>query len=260
MPKLAIDIEARFAQAMDALDTLGKKADTQARLMTNAFKGVGTVLGAAFGAVSLAAIERVAESIAAYQDLADQIGDTASAMSSLQQASDLSGVSLDEVARASARMTSTFYKGGTEAKNSAAALAAINIEFEEFRRLSPVEQMERVALELAKFQDGAGKTAVAMQLFGRAGAQLIPFFNDLAEAGGRTARLTEEQIKAADDFSKELARLRSELSLTSQAVMADLLPAFNTLLVRFRELKESGVGMSGAVAGRRRWRRGDEIA
>ncbi len=234
MPKLAIDIEARFAQAMDALDKLGGKADQQARRIETSFKGVSAAIGSY---LSFRAIEGLLESIAGYQDLADQVGDTAEAMASLQAASDLSGVSLDEVARASARMTSTFAKGGQEAQDSAAALAAINIQFEEFKRLSPVEQMERVALELAKFEDGAGKTAVAIQLFGRAGAQLIPFFNDLAEAGGRNARLTAEQIKAADDFSKELARLRTELGLVGQTLLADVVPP----LTKFLELMRSGI-------------------
>lgn len=247
MPKLSIDIEARFAQAMDALDALGRKADTQARLITTAFRGVGGVLTAAFGAVSFAAIERVADSIAAYQDLADQIGDTASAVSSLQLAADLSGTSLQEVAQASARATATFAKGGAEARNSASALEAINIQLEEFKGLSPVEQLERVAQELSKFEDGAGKTAVAIQLFGRSGAQLIPFFNDLAEAGRENSRLTEEQIKAADDFTKGLARMRSELARVGQSVVGDVLPAFNRLLAKFNELRGSGTGIADSL-------------
>jgi hypothetical protein len=41
--------------------------------------------------------------------------------------------------------------------------------------------MNDVALKLAEFEDGAGKTAIAMELFGKSGATMLPFLKDLAE-------------------------------------------------------------------------------
>lgn len=249
MPKLAIDIEARYAQAMDALDKLGRKADQQSKFMANAFKAVGTALTAAIGAGGLTAVNNIADAIASYQDLADRMGDTAVAISGLQDAADLSGVSLDEVSSASVRLTANLSKGEKGAKGTAEALSAIGISFEEFRRLSPVEQLERIAVQLAKFEDGASKTAVAVELFGRAGAQVIPFLNDLADTGGRNVRLTEEQIKAADDYSKSIARLSTEFDALVQSLTANVLPAFNDLLSGFNKLRQSGNGVFDSIIG-----------
>jgi hypothetical protein len=241
MPKLAIDIEAKYAQVMDALDQIGRKADSQAKSIQTAFRLAGTAIGAAIGSFSVLAVDDIANSIAAYKDLGDQMGDSAEAVSGLQRAADLSGVSLDQVTQASIKLTSALAKGGEEGKGVAKALSAINIQFDEFKRLSPVAQIELVARKLAEFEDGAGKTALAVDLFGKSGAQLIPFFNDLAEAGGRTARLTQEQIDAADAYTKSLARLKSEFGALTQSIAADAIPVLNKLLETMSRVRETSV-------------------
>lgn len=200
------------------------------------FVGVGV---AAAGALEV--MNRAANTVAVYKGLSEQMGATASAVASLQMAADVSGVAIDTIGKASVRLTANLSKAGQMSKDTASALAAINIPIEEFRNLDPVTQLERVALQMAKFEDGAGKTAVAVQLFGRAGAELIPFFNDLAAAGGRQLRLTDEQIEAADKYTKQIAGLKSELQALSQGIIADVLPTFSKLLERMNQIRATSV-------------------
>lgn len=249
MPKLAIDIEARFAQAMDALDQLARRSDKSAKEMKDSFSGLDGLLKKVFSAAVIYQTASIAMAAAEFQGLAEQIGDTASAVASMRSAADISGVSLDTVAKASVRLTSTLAKGGEEAKNTATALSAMGIAFEDFKRLSPTDQLEQVALQLAKFEDGAGKTAVAVQLFGRAGAELIPFFNDLAAAGGKVADLTDEQILAVDEYTKSIARISSEFKKLVQDIASAVIPTFNTLISKYNELREKGNSVFGAMVG-----------
>jgi len=208
--------------------------------MVGAFAAVGVGIGA-----TLAVLHRASSAIAVYQDLADQVGDTAEAMAGLQLAADLSGKGLDQVAAASVKLTAALSKSDDESKGVGAALAAINIPVKEFKQLDPVAQLERVAGALADFEDGAGKTAVAVALFGRSGAELIPFLNDLAETGGRNVRLTKEQIETADRFAKKLDLMKSEASSAAKMFVADMIPAADRVLKYI-------LGLDGGIDGLRK--------
>jgi len=241
--------QADFTQFERALAQAKRSSDAMTGGVVTSFRSVRSVIAAATAAAAALSGALAIESIASYKGLSEQIGDTAEAVSGLQAASDLSGVALDSVAAASVRLTASLSKGGPEAEGVARALGAIGIESEAFKRASPVEQLEQIALGLAKFEDGAGKTAVAVRLFGRSGAELIPFLNDLADAGGRQVRLTQEQIIAADQFTKGLAKLQTEVKDLARAFAAVLLPSLNTTLERFNEIRRQGVGLFDAIVG-----------
>jgi hypothetical protein len=218
------------------------KSEYQAQQWAKKFEtGVEAARVAALG--SLAAIGSAAlvlnqqlQSIAGFQDLADKIGDSAQEVASLKLAADLSGVSLENVAGASVKLTSALSKLDDESEGAGKALGAIGIKLDDFKRLSPVAQIDAVAQAMAGFEDGASKTAVAVALFGKSGADLIPLLNDMAEEGGRQISLTGEQIKAADDYSKSLARLTSELQTMANVTAADAAPAMTEMVQIIRDV------------------------
>ena len=192
---------------------------------------------AAFAAMGTAAavLNQQLDSIAGFQDLADKMGDSAEAVASLKLAADLSGTSLDTMASASVKLTSALAKTDDESKGVGAALKAIGLEVDAFKQLRPTEQIEAVAQAMAGFEDGAGKTAVAVQLFGKSGADLIPMLNDLAETGGRQVTLTGQQIAAADEYSKSTARLRSEVQTLVAVTAADAAPVLTQMVQILRD-------------------------
>lgn len=210
--------------------------------------------GAAVAAAAV--VNRQAENIADFQGLAEKIGDSAEAVASLKLASDVSGVALDSVAAASVKLTSALAKTDDEAKGVGAAIGAIGLNVEEFKRLSPVEQIDAVAQAFAGYEDNAQKTAVAVQLFGKSGAELIPLFNDLADGAERQVTLTQEQIEAADAYTKQVARLRSEIDSLVQTTAADAIPALSAMaqmlqdVLRYSTSATEGVNLFGlALAG-----------
>ena len=225
------------------------QAQQWARNVQTAVEGVRTYALGSFAAIggAIAVLNKQANDVAAFQDLADKIGDTAEQVASLKAATDLSGVSLDTVAGASVKLTAALAKTDDESKGVGAALAAIGLEIEAFKKLQPAEQMDKVAEALAGFADGAGKTAVAVQLFGKSGAELIPFFNDLAEVGGRQITLTNEQIRAADEYSKATARLASEVDTLAKKAAADAAPALQKMVEMLGETLRYSSGAADGV-------------
>lgn len=218
---------AEFTQGMTKAEYDAKKLGEM--LGVGLGKAINTVVlsfgtMAAAGTTALAVLNNQANSIAAYQDLADQIGDAADQVASLKLAADLSGTAMDTVAQASIKLTDSLAKSDDEAKGAGAAIAALGLDMAKFRELSPVEQIEAVARALNEFEDGAGKTAVAVGLFGRSGAQLVPFLKDLADGGERNIALTAEQIQQADEYTKAQARLKSEFESFVQLQTTKTLP------------------------------------
>lgn len=218
-------------RAAKRLKAFRKEAVDAARGIATNFAVIGTAVAGTF-----VAFENLVTSVADLQDLADKIGDTAVNVAGLQRAADISETSLDNVAAASVRLTASLSKTDDESDAVAKALAAINIPLEEFKRLNPTTQIERVAQEMAKFEDGAGKTAIAVALFGKAGADLIPFLKDLAEVGAKNSQLTQQQIDDADKHAKSLAHLKSEFQDMARVVAVTVLPTLTEYAGKIKEL------------------------
>lgn len=227
---LTLDVVAQIGGFSAGLDKAEKEAKKRADAIERAFDGAFTAITAGFatvasaGVAALAAVNAQANAIANYQDLAEKIGDTASNITSLQLAATLSGTAMDSVAAASVKLTASLSKTDDESKAVGQAIKALGLEFDAFKSLSPVEQIDAVARALAGFQDGAEKTAVAVALFGKSGAELLPFLNDLADQSERQITLTDEQIKQADDYTKAQARLKAEFDAFIQQQASQFIP------------------------------------
>ena len=212
-------------QAKQFAANLGKSVEAGVAL---AIGSLGAI--AAAGSAAFAFLDRQAESIAAFQGLSDKIGDTAENIASLKLAADISGTSFDAIAATSVKLTTTLAKVDDESKGAAAGIAALGLNFEAFKRQSPVEQLDALAQGFAKFEDGPEKTAVAIGILGKSGADMLGLFQDLADGARRQVTLTQAQIDAADAYSKQTARLRSEVESLAQQTTAGLIPSLSRLV------------------------------
>lgn len=98
-----------------------------------------------------------------------------------------------------------------------------------------------VADKFASYEDGASKTALAVQLFGKAGADLIPLLNagaDSLDAFDEMARklgltLTDETAARAEKFNDTLDLMGQGFKGISMQVAAELLPTLEGLADQF---------------------------
>lgn len=243
---LVVSLGLDAAEFVDGLT----KSEYQARKFVRDLTGATTRAIGTFAAIgtaaagALAALGAAAETIAIYQDLGDVMGTTAENAAALQLAADISSTSLDTVASASVKLTSALSKTDDEGKGAGAALKIIGLELKAFKELDPVTQFEQVAFALAGIEEGTKRTAIATALYGKSGAQLIPFLNDLAETGGRQVRLTQEQIRAADEYAKAYARVKSELSAVAQVAIAESIPAATALATELSAVAKAIFGIN----------------
>ena len=205
---------------------------------------------------SFVAFDQLTKKAGDFQDMAEKTGDTAENIASLAVAAGTAGASMETVVSASAKLTKGLSGVDDESKAAGAAIAALGLNIRDFKALAPADQMEAVAKALGNFQDGAEKTAVAMALFGKSGADLLPFLKELGAEGGRQVILTAEQIKQADEYADAQARLGAQISLHAQAIATEMLPAvfeLNKLIIDLSKDAEIAATASsllkGALAG-----------
>lgn len=105
-----------------------------------------------------------------------------------------------------------------------------------------------VADKMRGMKDGSSKTALAMELFGRSGARLIPMFNEgsegikkmIAEAKSLGIVLSKDQAKIAENYNDEMLRAKSVLLGVRNQIAVKLLPVITRNLRKFQLWARSG--------------------
>jgi hypothetical protein len=234
---LSIDIVAQLAKFEADMSRAAGVVERSAQRMERGFGGLksvfaGSLLSSFANDAIRAAVRMVpalVDGAAALQDLEDKTGASAEALARLVTPADVAGISIDQVAGFMVKLTATLSKATDESKGAGAALKFLGLELEEFRGKAPDEQFRLLAERLDALPVSANRTAVAVALLGKSGAEALPFFKDLAEIGLTQNSLTKEQIRLADELTKRNERLRSELKQAAQVAALEALPAFNAL-------------------------------
>lgn len=227
---LTLDLVANLGGYTAGLDKAEKEAAKRAKAIENAFDdvatGVGVAIGAAGAAIAagFAAFQVATNYVAGFQDLAEETGATAEGLASLAVAAGTAGVDMDSVAAASIKLTKNLTGVDDESKAAGAALKALGINLKDFQALDPVAQTEALSKAFAQFGDGAGKTAVALDLWGKSGSEQLKVMKALEEQGGRQVILTQKMIEDADAFADAQAQATTQLKLYAGVLAAQALP------------------------------------
>lgn len=183
-------------------------------------------IGAAIGAVKFGGfVADTMEAAGGLKDMSQKTGMTVESLSGLGSVAKLSGTSLDAISGASNKLSFALSGASEDSKGAAAAIKALGLNFDEFKGMSPDERLLAVAKSMNEFEDGASKSAAAMALFGKAGAEMLPFLADLGEAGKVSAKITTEQAEAADRFGDNLVKLRSNGEAWKKTLVMGMAPA-----------------------------------
>jgi lambda family phage tail tape measure protein len=216
-----------------------------------------TTFAVAIGATSVAAlrdfVSHTLEAAAALQGLSEQTGASTTALSGFTPVATISGTAIEAIGANLAKLSKGLAGVDDETAGATKALQFLGIRAKDVsgNLRDPAEVMNDVALKLAEFEDGAGKTAIAMELFGKSGATMLPFLKDLAENQDLNIRLTAKQIEEADNASKAMGRMRAESNFVAQTLVTAAIPSMSVLT---QELKRVFLGTDNAVEGIQRMR------
>lgn len=167
----------------------------------------GTLLGlfAGLASFSVSATSGLISSGSALTDLSAQTGIAVESLQTLGFAGSLVGVSMEEIASASAKMAKAITDGD-------AAFQQLGLSLESLRSISPEQQFIAIAERIAEIKNPTQQAAAAMDVFGKGATKLLPLIKSDLKAAADEARnlgivMSTETATAADEVGDELTKL-----------------------------------------------------
>lgn len=148
-----------------------RNLESAAQGISGKLAGLGVALS--IGAAATFA-KNMVSSAAALDDMAEKTGASVEELSKLEQVWKRGGHSAELVEQSMIRLSKALYDTGEGSQKAAKALSAIGLSAEQLRGLDTAEAMRIIAVSLNKFEDGAAKTALAMDLLEKAAPRRCP--------------------------------------------------------------------------------------
>lgn len=264
---LRIDLEANtatFAQALDKASHLSAKTSTDIKRSLEKIAAAGIAMGAAIIGATAGLVLHSHHAIISLGNTAEAVGTTVEALSTLQYASLRTNVSFETITGGMAKLAKAAYgaQNGNAALSDIFSRLGVHVTDSNGRLKDTGQLLNEVAPGFARMHDGAGKTAMAMALFGKSGAGMIPFLNEWAEKQNElTANskkfgmtLTADVIDKAQAFDDTIDDLQAATKgfgyqLTAAAYPA--LKAFGDKLVEIAikaDIPKLAAGFGGNLA------------
>lgn len=208
------------------------------RLADSWKRGAAVASAAVVGTV--AAINKFAKAAAEIQNLSNRLGISIEKFQELQIVARDTGVSIDT-------LNATFIKlnqGITQISQGqitplSQALEAMGIAVQDSagKLRSSTDVFNDVADKFKSYEDSAKKSALAVQLFGEQGAQLLPILNKgsdglkkLSDEAKKSGQILDQQtIKQAAEVNNELNKLADVVTKAGIQITASFLPAIKAL-------------------------------
>lgn len=246
LAKLVVRLEAQTGQYQASLERANRQLSKFSGASSNILKNIGgLVAGISF--VSL--IKGSIDAADRMNDLSIQTGVTVENLSKLQYAAQQNGAETEQLTTGLRQLAKAAAAAADGTGEQANAFKTLGVTVTDANgNLKSTEQLFIDTAEaMSGFEDGASKSALAMALFGRSGAELIPTLNqgrdglkDLGDQAERTgAVLSTDAARAADEFNDAVAGAKSSVTTFIANALGPLIP----------DLVAAAKGFTGAADG-----------
>lgn len=257
---LVVSLEANTAQFTAGMDKAAYQTDKAMKQMQREAQAVGAAMGAmaVVGAGALAVLVKGA--IDAADSLRDQSQQTAIAIETLNGlgfAASQAGGNLQSMVAAAGKLNKSIAEaaGGNDKVGEAFKVLGINVEDASGKLKKADVVMAEVADQFASFEDGPEKVALALRLFGKAGADMIPVLNEGGTAmreniayAQRYSGMTTELANASDNFNDTMGKLTIQQQGFANTLTAAVLPILQAVASEILAAKENSDKFSIATA------------
>lgn len=231
--ELLVDVLARTTGLQKGL----KRGETQMQKFKKVAGNVAAGIAAAF---SINAVRNMISDFAQAGDALDKMskrtGLTVEALSGLQFAAEQSGASIETVEMGIRNMQRVLLDVQQGSSTAATTLKMLGLNIQQLQNMTPEQQFIQMAEALSKVKDPSKQAALAMELFGRSGTQLLPM---LQQGGAGIEKLVQEaerlgivmssdNAQAAADFTDAMNRLKKVMREIGFAIASVIVPALTS--------------------------------
>jgi hypothetical protein len=218
--KLQIIIDAKNL-ATRAVNGAISKFESMRRVVSRVGGAIRSVFGSLAGqiatAFTIAGVVRFGAAIAKLGDQIDKgsqkIAVTAEEYQKLQFAAERSGAGIDNVEAAFKRQAKVIEdaKGGMQSARD--TIAKLGLSLEDLQNSSPNEAFLKISKALSEVTDKTQQAALAQEIFGRSGMELLPMIANVEELGASLEKMggiiSNDAVAAAAKLADEMTNLKS---------------------------------------------------
>lgn len=248
--KILVKVKADITDLNQKLDASAEKLDSWSKDTMGGFTSLAKSIGTAIlrfaamtapitaaGAAIFAMMQKTANTGEELHRMRQKTGLTVEELYNLKQVAEFSDVSLVEMGVNIKMLSMNLVEARSKAGQARDIFKALDIDIS--------GSLNQVIMDLAKrfaeMEDGEGKLALATQLFGRNGQDIIPVLNDLASGAHKVAgSFSEKAAKAAGKFNNNITELKQNVTGLVYKISNGLIPTINDLFALF---KSEGAGI-----------------
>lgn len=245
--------------ALDNIDKNTKKASESVNGSFASMVKAGAALAIGFGAIKAAAA-LVSGTLGTFKDALD-LGGTLADMSArtgiaikdlvvLGRAFENAGKSADDVGPVINKMQKAIVEAGEGSAGPKAAFDLLGISLDDIKKKSPADQLELIGKAISGIQDPAQKTKIAMDIFGKSGADMMAFFDSGKDgiAGARKelgsfADIMGVNSAQMDTISDQFNAIKNKALEFAAGMLSKLLPAIELVTTGLSRIDAAALGV-----------------
>jgi hypothetical protein len=220
----------RLGNSMQGLQGQVKNTSMAVAGLGAAFRGLGAALAVGGFAAAIKGAIDLADDM---RDLSQRTGVGVETLGQFKVAAELSGSSLEGVAKGLNFLNRNMVAAATGGEGVAAAFRTVGVSTTEAD--GTLRKADKVFLDVADrfatMRDGAEKNALAVKLFGRSGAELIPILNLGSKEIQRFGLgIGPDFANKADAFNDSLGIMKAQVTVLTVQIGSALLPVLSGLM------------------------------
>lgn len=252
---LRIGTRVTGIEQVSALQGKFKQVENAAQTLTSKIGPLGGALGALAPVATVgglaALVGKTIEAGDALNDMAQRTGVSVESLARFKKAAATSGTDIDAVAKSLGKLSKGMYEAAETGKGPAAN-ALKKLEISATDASGKLKSVDQVTLEVAnKFKampDGVKKTALAMDLFGKSGNEMIPMLNEGGKAiESLSVKMTTAFAQKADEYNDKLAILGGKVGGLAAGLTVALLPALDAVATVLTLVVDSFAKLPGPI-------------
>lgn len=219
----------------ESLDRISNQVGALSDRISGFQSRIGDIASFSIAGVSLAMLsDKVGATLDKFGDLDDmaqRTGASIESLSRLQKVAAVFGADFGTVGSALANLNKGLAGADDESNKTRKALAFLGVSARDSagKLREPGELMIEVAKRLQNYEDGAGKAALANDLFGKSGRELLPFMGDVSESIDDFSATSKDAVAQATGLQDQWGMLRERSDELFTSIVVSGLPAMTDL-------------------------------
>lgn len=200
---------------------------------------LGTLIGAPLALAGLH-FAKMGENL---QKMSIRTGTTVEFLSKLSHAAQIAGTSVEDMEKGFKAQARFMLGAGQGLMTQTRALDALGLKFRDLKGMNPEDMFMAMASSLSKIEDKTLQSGLALQIFGRAGANMLPMLemgadglNDMMEEAERLGLvMSKEDADAAAILTDKMTELWSTVKMAVFHIGAGLAPLLTKIATKLRK-------------------------